>query len=354
MKHLKFKKIEKIDIIIFCICICILSGALLAFYPGLLTSDSVSQIEQSVQNQYSDAHPVLHSFIAGTLYKINNSVSCICFFQILMFSMIWTKACKILRINNNGLKNRICQVIITILIVILPINFIHSIIIWKDIIFSYSILGLLIYIYFGIIENYKYSYFDMFMFSIFLVLVMKIRHNGLVISPIIFIIILFIMYKTNKRIKDVLLFIACFSILFIIGCLPEWLCKVDRIAFSSDLLTSSRLFCMGSILNEDIELDENDYEFLNSILPIDEWKKSYNKYHALNIFYNENYDGVYLSQHEEQFKQIFRKYAKQKPEAVINHFIGLNSITWSIKQYGYMNSVFTSNIVIREMSNRNI
>ena len=346
--------LELVDFIIFFIIIMICFGALMAFYPGLLTSDSVTQIEQSVQNQYSDAHPVLHSFIVGSLYRINNSVSNVCAFQILMFAFVWTKACKVLRKHKNQKSHKILQVLITIIIGILPINFIHSIIIWKDIIFSYSILGILIYIYIGIREEYKYTYVDMFIFSLFLVLVMKIRHNGLVISPIILVIILFMSYKKNKKIKDIIVFIVLFISIFIICCLPEKLCNVKKTAFESDVLTSSRLFCMGAILNSDVEIEEEDYKFLDTILPIEEWKESYNRYHGLNIFYNEDYDAKFLTEHNEQFKNVFRKYAKQKPKVVLDHYIWLNSITWSIKQYGYMNSIFTSNIVIREMSNRKI
>ena len=354
MKRKRNSYIQITDIIIFLMCLVILGGALLAFYPGLLTSDSVSQLEQGMQNNYSDAHPVLHSFIIGVLYKINNSISVICIFQIALFALIWTKACRTLRKYNTKLSYKIFQVILTSIILALPINFIHSIIIWKDIIFSYSILALLIYIYIGIKENYNYSYVDMLLLSIAAVLVMKIRHNGLIISPIVLAIILFMCYKKNKEIKKIIIFIAIFILTFIIACLPEKLCKVQKVAFSSDLFTSTRLFAMGALLNGDIILEEEDYDILNKIIPVEEWKKGYNQYHALNIFYNENYDPQYLSEHEDEFTQIFRKYAKENPRILFRHFKWLNSITWSVEQYGYMNSIFTSNIAIHEFSKRSL
>lgn len=351
MKKIKTKNIKVLDIVIFLICLIIMGGALLAFYPGLLTSDSVSQLQQGTQNIYSDAHPVLHSFIVSSLYRINNSTATVCFFQIIMFSLIWTKACKVLRKYSTKKSYKIFQLVFTTIIAILPINFIHSIIIWKDIIFSYSILGLLIYIYVGLKENYNYSYYDMIIFSILAVLVMKVRHNGLVISPIIFIIILFMGFIKNREIKKIIIFIAIFVATFITACIPEKVLKVQKVAFSSDLFSSSRLFCMGAILNTDVKIEESDYELLSNIIPIEDWKQAYNKYHALNIFYNEKYNSGYLSEHEDEFKKVFRKYAKQNPKVILQHIVELNSITWSIKQRGYMNSIFTSNIVIHEFSN---
>ena len=53
----------------------------------------------------------------------------------------------------------------------------------------------------------------------------------------------------------------------------------------------------------------------------------------------------------DKFKSIFIKYAKKEPKAVVMHFIKLNSINWSIKEYAPMNNVVVTNAWISEMSN---
>ena len=128
-------KIEFIDILIFLTIIIIFGIALLSFYPGLLTSDSVSQIKQAITNTYSSGHPIFHTVIVGNIAKIFGSISASATFQILVFALIWTWGCKKTRENNETLKFKIFQYIFTFIISILPLNFLYSITLWKDILF---------------------------------------------------------------------------------------------------------------------------------------------------------------------------------------------------------------------------
>lgn len=347
-----FKKIGKIDIIIFIIVILIFGANLLGFYPGFLTPDSVAQLDQALDNNYTDAHPVLHSFIVGNLTNLfGGRVAAVGAFHIFVFALVWTYACHIIRGKQNTIRLNLFQIAFTIIICLLPINFVLSITVWKDILFSYSVLALLIYIYIGIKKKYEFSVFDIVMLSIISILVMKIRHNGLAISLIMIPLLMILNLKYTKKVINTIKFIIIFIICFIILSIPEWLCNVRKVAFEQDVFNSARLFCMGALLSEDIPVDEEDKEFLNKILPIDVWGESYNQFHAMNIFYNEQHNAEFLTENGKEFKKIFNKYASRYPSKVLKHFVYLNSITWSIPELGRMTTFTTDNSYIAEMAN---
>ena len=114
-KNNKTKYIEIIDIIIFGIVFIMFGIALLSFFPGLVTSDNVDQINQAMLNMYNPAHPIIHSFIIGNLTKLGG-IWVPALVQIIIFSTIWTYACKTVRKYNSSLINKVLQIIFTFLI----------------------------------------------------------------------------------------------------------------------------------------------------------------------------------------------------------------------------------------------
>lgn len=147
MKNKKERKskIEKTDLIIFLIVLIFFGFALLGFYPAIMTSDCVDQILQAESGNYRTAHPVFHTFVIGNLAKLGG-VWVPALVQIIVFALIWTWGCKEIRKENNSSKYKAFQILFTIFIAIIPLNFMYSITLWKDILYSYSFLQCL-YVY---------------------------------------------------------------------------------------------------------------------------------------------------------------------------------------------------------------
>lgn len=332
--------------------ILIFGGALLAFYPALMTSDSPDQINQAMNNEYSNAHPVFHSYLMGNITKIFGSVSAVAALQILVFAFVWTSACKVTRKENSSLINKIFQIIFTLIICLIPINFMFAITMWKDILYTYAILGILVCIYIGIKKNYNYSYLEMFAIAVSNVFIMQTRHNGMPIGAILFIILIGLNLLKNKKVKRTIIFILISIITLVCSYIPQWTVNVKKSSTTTGAFTNAKVYCMGALLNnENVKLTEEETEILNTILPIEEWKESYSPYTGVPIQFHEQYDKEQLAEHTEEFEEIFAKYAKQEPKTVLTHFLTTNSITFSIKQHGFMNSFVSSNKDIREMTN---
>ena len=111
MKNKKERKskIEKIDFIIFFMILIVFGIALLGFYPAIMTSDCVDQMGQAETGNYRASHPIFHTAIIGNIAKIFGTVSASAIFQIIVFAIIWTWGCKILRSENSTFKYKLIQ-----------------------------------------------------------------------------------------------------------------------------------------------------------------------------------------------------------------------------------------------------
>ena len=346
-------KIGKVDVAIFLIVFFIFSAALLSFFPGILTSDVVDQISQAEKNVYYNAHPRLHTFTVGNLTKLGG-IWVPALFQIIIFALSWTYVCKLVRKYNDNIKNIIFQIVVTFIICIIPLNFLYSITLWKDIIYSYAFLVLLGLVYVGIKEDYQYTTSQIILYSLSCVTIMKFRHNGVPIGFLMFVIILALNIFKVRKIKEVLKFVVSFGSIFIIMTIPQWTVNVmkEDSGYNPGVLTSTEVYCMGGLLNSDIQLEDEEIEFLNTIMDISLWKENYSPYNGSPILFSKDYHVEVLNNKEnkEKFDEIFIKYAKQKPEILINHFLSVNSIWWSIPEKYGMHSVVLSNSWISEMS----
>lgn len=346
-------KIEKTDIVIFLMVICVFTISLLSFFPGLLTSDIIDQIGQAKLNSYREAHPIFHSFVIGNLAKLGG-IWVPELFQIIVFALIWSFICKKIRKYNPSAKNRLFQILVTFIICIIPLNFIYSIIIWKDILYSYAILALMGFLYVGIKEKFKFTTLEIIAMSISLASIMKFRHNGFPIGIIMFLIIILLNIIYNRDKKQFILILSSFVIILIFMTIPKWVWgQKSNQDMVGGVLDSTKVFCMGALLNSDIELDNNEIEFLNTIYNIEKWKTNFNPYNGTTILFDKSYNAKILQTEEgkRKFNEIFTKFAKQKPKIVIKHFMNVNSIWWSIEEKGGMHSIILSNDYLSESTN---
>ena len=348
----KNNKIELMDFVIFGITFIILGTILLAYFPGIITSDIIDQIGQAETNMYSPDHPIIHTFFVGNLTKLGG-IWVPALVQIITLSLIWTYVCNVLRRYNNSKKNKICQIILTVIIFLMPITFMYSITLWKDIMYSYGFLLLIILMYIGMKENYKYTLPQIILFSLSCVIIMKFRHNGFPIGLLMLAMFMILNFINVKKVKETFKFLISFIIIFMIMTLPEiFVNKVTGPVSVGGVFTCSKIYAMGGLLNSDVTFEKEDIEFLNKILDTKEWKELYTPYNGTPILFNENIDLEELDKEDnkKKFDEIFLKYAKQKPKVILNHLISVNSIWWSIPEKYGMHSLVLTNDWVSDMS----
>lgn len=356
MKNKKERKskIEKTDLIIFLIVLIFFGFALLGFYPAIMTSDCVDQILQAESGNYRTAHPVFHTFVIGNLAKLGG-VWVPALVQIIVFALIWTWGCKEIRKENNSSKYKAFQILFTIFIAIIPLNFMYSITLWKDILYSYSFLAMLICLYVIIRNKFILNIKKILLTTISIVCVMKFRLNGVAVGGIIFAILVIFNIIYQKKIKVTAIFIGCFVVIYALASIPENVLvkKQENVATEGSIFNGTILHTIGAILNSDVQLEQDETEFLDSILNIEEWKKNYNPYTASGIVYNPELhsDVINSTEGKEKLNNIIVKYTKKEPKIVFEHWANVNSIWWSLHEKGGMHGIVLTNEWISFMEN---
>lgn len=228
--HESNNKILKNRIAIFFICVILMFIAwfpyFLRFYPGILTSDSLSQLEQAIGVvPVSNHHPVAHTAIVAFLINlglgingnINTGIECYSICSMVIMAML--NAIVILYLIKKKVPN-IVTIILLLFYMFYPINGMYSMTMWKDVIFS-GVVPIFIILCIELITNtecfIKYKK-NLLAFTIFAVLTMVLRHNGLYIVILSMPFMFILLRKQWKTVLPVfIIIIVCyFAINFII------------------------------------------------------------------------------------------------------------------------------------------
>ena len=115
-------------------------------YPGIMTPDSINQLEQVLHViPYSNHHPFLHTLLIGFFYNIGYkltgnmvvAVSFYTFFQMCMLAL--TVSYLIGTLRQFRLRSLGCF-IITLFYALIPYHAVFSVTVWKDILFAAGVL----------------------------------------------------------------------------------------------------------------------------------------------------------------------------------------------------------------------
>ncbi|MDR2888265.1 MAG: DUF6020 family protein, partial [Lachnospiraceae bacterium] len=135
-----------LGIITFSICFLGFLPWFLYLYPGILTPDSLNQLEQALgQTAYSNHHPFVHTMLIKLLYHcgqiftddLTTAVSFFTVFQMLVLSL--TAAYLVTTLKKMSFRPIACF-LATLAYAFLPYNAVYAVTIWKDVLFSAGVL----------------------------------------------------------------------------------------------------------------------------------------------------------------------------------------------------------------------
>lgn len=328
MKKLLKKNYIIISFIIFVILMLILLG----FYPGLLSYDSDNQWQQVQSGIITDAHPFFSTFFMLILSKIWNNVTVVVIYQIILISVTWGYLCKVLKVEN---KNQIILMyIFSIMVFLTPLICLFSITVWKDIIYTSYLFLCAIMLFDWINSNYKFNTIKYCLLGLLFSLTFSYRHNGIIVAILLIILFYVIAFKKyKKRIinkqnlkKSFYVFISFFCIILFIS-IPKKIIlensqkKVNNQEISYSTIDNYMLWMMGAHIKENNIKNISDITFLNKIIPIDEWKETYNPYLINDTVSTKKLDKEYLITHEKKFRDIFIKYSLKNPMTIFKHYL---------------------------------
>lgn len=150
---------------------------LLAFWPGIMTNDSIDQWTQITTGRYVDIHPVFHTLFLWLLTRIYFSPATIAIVQILMLSSL---SGGILYYFERLGSSKIVLWGISFLMAVSPVNSDMVITLWKDIPYSTTLLGLTFIFMIIVYSNGKWLYQNknLLLLGTTALLIFLFRHNG--------------------------------------------------------------------------------------------------------------------------------------------------------------------------------
>lgn len=157
------------------------SGYLLAFYPGMMSADSMDQWGQMLTGQYIDHHPVFHTLLIWLLTRIYLSPTIIAIAQIIAMALVagaWLGFFESLSVNHWIIW------ITAFIFTIVPVNGTMVNTLWKDIPYAIAVMGLTLIVARIVFSRGEWStaWSGKFALGIALIFVALLRHDGLVLA----------------------------------------------------------------------------------------------------------------------------------------------------------------------------
>ncbi len=301
----------------------------LAFFPGVLSFDSVSQWHQLSTLKITDLHPAIHTILMWLLTRIWYSPAIISLFQVVFASLVLGYGLNSLR--NGTQLPALVLVAICIGISVYPIVGIMEVTLWKDILYSYLVLLLTIFI-FNILRSEgewlkKPAHFVLL--GIDLAFIWLLRFNGF---PIVIASLIVLLLAYKKQINPIALSMVIFLPILLLVLGPVYSrFRVDRsVQFNYGI---PLIHPVAPYVNTKADfniLSESEKKYLNNIYPVTKpWP--YSCYDA-TVFYYDNANFTPVISNPAVMVKIYLKLAVHDPKIMVQHFTCLSSFVWQINQ----------------------
>lgn len=302
--------------------------AFFVYYPGLMSLDSLDQWRQLSAFDFNDAHPIFDTFIKYLLTRIWYSPAMIVISQIIFLVSVWYYGVKSL--HRVGVGEKILF-IISIVFSILPVNFMFSISLWKDI--PYSISVLLLSIILINIYDKGATWFDdkknYLLLGLCLLLILIFRHNGIipVYGTAFF---LFVMYK--KRTKIILITLAVTCLFF--GGKYATNVILDSPKSPSILTMSLPVQQVAAMLSDNVNFSSEEIEIIDRAMDHNLWSDLYNPYVVDPIIFNENFNMHIFDapNYKSEFIKVWLSGVLKKPMISLESWLQQTSIIWRLSE----------------------
>lgn len=170
------------------------------YYPAIMSPDSIDQYGQALEGNFVDWHPPLMSLVLAFIFKVGGGIGTLVFIQCLaaLFGLRSAFSFSLRFFSNRNISKPSSQLIATICVIIFLIPFLTpfmfiSATFWKDAWLAIMLLWIISYLFwlFLNLESFTNRKFiiHILLLSLISAMMILVRHNALVILPVIGLII---------------------------------------------------------------------------------------------------------------------------------------------------------------------
>jgi hypothetical protein len=301
----------------------------LAFFPGVMSYDSVNQWDQLSTFKITNLHPAFHTILEWLLTRIWYSPAIISLFQVIFASLVIGYG--LLSIQKVSRLPGYLLIALGLLISVNPLVGVIDVTLWKDVLYSFAILLLTIYLLNIISSEGKWitKPIHSILLGCTLAIIWLTRFNGF---PVVVLCLLVTILGYKKYLKQ----FACSTlttaalILFILGPVYTWF-KVNReIKFNYGIVLIHPVVAYVNSQTDLSYLTNYEKQYLNNIYPLKaNWP--YSCYDA-TVFFFENTNFYPVINDPLTMLKIITRLAIHDPKILLNHYLCLSSFVWQPNQ----------------------
>lgn len=296
---------------------------LLAYWPGILVSDSMYQWHQVQTGTFDNWHPAYNTLYIYLLTRICNSPAFVLFIQIIILSYcIATFMCsleKYYRVNKYFLLS--CSVVLALI----PLNFNSAVILLKDTLYS-ALLILLSAITIEAVNRPSFFTSSKKLFKLFLVLLLisLFRHNGIIVT-ILYCFTVGIVFRKNIR-RIYLIGGAATLIYLVMTTIGFSVLGISEGNYANKYAPVSHL--LARMLNTPgVEFTDSELELMQDYVDVTELRNSFDPYNMDYSIATQNVNA--LKESGERYLSLGLRKALQYPIITIKHYLALDSFLYS-------------------------
>ena len=283
---------------------------LLIYWPGFIFGDTLSSLAQATGlASYSNHHPFLYTMFIkaclkiGNILGIGNTGGCVLYCLVQMGFMAYVFAYLSRWITTRCSLKNYWVLIVVLIFSLSPYIATYSIAMWKDPFFSTALVLTTVLLMDFILSKgtiLKTSKAWLPCLAVLLLIVMFSRNNGIYIIACIEIILLVYWLVTRKKFGHSFTHIG--KLTGSIACtLALCLVVTGPVYRALDVASSPKVESVGILLNQmarvaalDGDMTEGDREYLNSIVPLDEYKTLYSPTCTDNLKWSTSFNSAAL------------------------------------------------------------
>lgn len=302
----------------------------LSFYPGNLSPDSYSSIYQALNKINSTAHPVLFTLLVKVcmqtgLYLFRNMNAAIATFsiiQMLLLDGILTYVIYWLQ------KHRIpaWMLVLTILYFTFhPLIVRFSFTMWKDILFSGVMVLLVLHLYDIATDEVSLQNNRTILKLVVLSVLVSFLRNRIIYGVVAIYILLLIIYRSYWK-KLLPVFLTTAALVFLIQG-PFYDClaiKPSNFAEGQGVTLQQ----IAAVVVNNGELSEEDAEFINQIIPLEDIPKAYRESTVDSLKGYESFDHGFLNAHANEYWKVWRRVVIKNPWICIKAWLMTSRGFW--------------------------
>lgn len=309
-------------------CIAVWTLFFLAYFPGMMSQDSLDQWVQVIKFKFDDWHPALLSIIYWLLSRIWFTPAVVCLFQIVVLALVF--AYGMIKLEKMGAPVW-ALVLITLFFSLFPLNGFYVNTLFKDV--PYGIAFLLIFIYSILILETKGQWLcslrNLFLFALTLSFVVVIRHNGILAALAVVGSLLVFYGRYLKRI-GILVALVASLVIFIKVPLYKAFNVTGRFHGVEILLTHQ----IAAAIHHGAELKPDEREFLAQVLPMACWKACYNPYNSDDLVFDKDFNYKLLDTDlgKSKFRSTWFSIVSRNIPLLLRHQYQVSDLVWNVGQ----------------------